>query len=606
MLERGQSTRAAPSQTDMRQPASSKSLLTQPCSEIDGKRAQLLSRGKCQIGQPISEFISHITGMPRHVLVRNCLHCRNLKSEVCIGPSGSSKRKPYAVTWKPISVIPPDDLLCAIWNSKGEQYFRDLFLPVDPKPYWDNLEQNAPWFREHPMFGWKGDRSKLIPVSLYGDEVAAYKATEAGSVSVIAFTTDLTPKQDPLGRYFLVSVYSDHTATSETYGDVLNGIIPRFQKLVSPGFQGFPWSSHGYQFCWSSCQGDLKWINDKYQMQPYRNNRLCSYCPCCKTHEDKSMTLGDFREGAAHTLTRYDHRHFIANTPPENRHVIFQIPGMLYERFLHDPCHGQLLGTSKVLNGAALVYLAENGWFGEWPAAGKYDAKLAPLLNVAYGRFEDWKRKCRLQCTQARFTPARLNRAKKAQFPSLSGKAVAQKVISFWLAEETASFAKRAGKSEQDEQLATCMLTYIRVLRFLDEFGMLLSEQQAAEFYKAGMSHLRIYAMLHSETTFMFQLLPKHHYFQHMIRDASQHRVNAGIYTLLAAESFVGQIGRISRRCHKATVSCRTAQRYLVQLKSRLQQPAIHATKRKREGEEMSGDRLFVSWVFYHSPPASL
>ena len=232
--------------------------------------------------------------------------------------------------------------------------------------------------------------------------------------------------------------------------------------------------------------------------------------------------------------------------------------------------------------GAALVYLAENGWFGEWPAVGKYDARLAPLLNLAYGRFEDWKRKCRLQCTQARFTPARLNRTKKLQFPSLTGKAVAQKVISFWLAEETASFAKRAGKSEQDEQLAACMLTYVRVLRCLDEFGMLLTEQQAAEFYKTGMSHLRVYAMLHSATTFMFQLLPKHHYFQHMIEDASQHRVNANIYTLLAAESFVGQIGRISRRCHKATVSCRTAQRYLVQLKARLEQPAMHATKRKR------------------------
>ena len=225
--------------------------------------------------------------------------------------------------------------------------------------------------------------------------------------------------------------------------------------------------------------------------------------------------------------------------------------------------------------GAALVFMAERSWFGEWPPTGNYEVRLARVLNVAFGRFEDWKRDRRLQCTQSRFTPSRLNRTKKLQFPSLSGKAVSQKVISFWLAEEATAFATRDGSADEDQELATCMYTYVRVLKCLDEFGMLLSSEQGAELYDFGMAHLRVYAHLHTSTTFMFQLLPKHHYLQHMIRDMSQQRVNANCFSLLCAESFVGLIGRVSRQCHKSTVSFRTAQRYLVQLRNRLDKPVF-------------------------------
>ena len=229
------------------------------------------------------------------------------------------ERKPYAVRWQPLYVIYPDELLCAIWTQKGEDYFRDLFLPTDAKAYWDHVQTFCPWFRSHPFYNWTGDRSKLVPLSLYGDEVAAWKASEAGSVSVVAFTTDFAVKQGPLARYFLMCVYADHTATNHTYSDLLEAVLPRLQKLVSPG-ESYPWTSSGYQFAWSSCQGDLKWLNEKYGIQPFRKTQFCSYCPCAKRHDDVGMTLGDFREGATHTLTRYDHAHFLATTTPEDRY----------------------------------------------------------------------------------------------------------------------------------------------------------------------------------------------------------------------------------------------------------------------------------------------
>jgi hypothetical protein len=66
--------------------------------------------------------------------------------------------------------------------------------------------------------------------------------------------------------------------------------------------------------------------------------------------------------------------------------------------------------------GAALIHLCEGGMFGGMFGRGQYKDRLAPVLRSAHRDFLMWKKQQKLQCSQPRFTPARLNRTVQTSF----------------------------------------------------------------------------------------------------------------------------------------------------------------------------------------------
>lgn len=116
----------------------------------------------------------------------------------------------------------------------------------------------------------------------------------------------------------------------------------------------------------------------------------------------------------------------------------------------------------------------------------------------------------------------------------------------------------------------------------MDRWPLLLSVEQAEHFFQTGQSHLLIYAQLrkhsseqtgaHAINRCCWQLMPKHHYFQHLLHTVRQERVNPAYFTLLCAESFVGTVARMARLAHRLTLSKRVAEKYLVKLGIVLQQ----------------------------------
>ena len=219
---------------------------------------------------------------------------------------------------------------------------------------------------------------------------------------------------------------------------------------------------------------------------------------------------------------------------------------------------------------------------------------MAAQLRKAHAAFLAWRRTHRLQCSQPRFTPGRLSRKARLTYPSLSAKAAQSKMISFWLATVTAELAGRADADSTDKAVSACLWSYVEMLRMLDEFPLLLSAEQGKAIYDAGMRHLRLYAYLHRESSSRvgsdimrncWLLQPKHHFLYHMCRDCKEQRLNAAYYSLLAAESWIGYIGRISRTTHRSTMTARTIQRYCTLLFFRLRR--IERT-RQRNGDRRS------------------
>ena len=138
----------------------------------------------------------------------------------------------------------------------------------------------------------------------------------------------------------------------------------------------------------------------------------------------------------------------------------------------------------------------------------------------------------------------------------LSSKAIAGKVLSFWLAAKSKEFALRDGASELDGAVWTCVWAYCALLKDLEEFPFLLSADQARAVQEHGLLHLRTYAWLRTQSSLagrgapnksLWLMLPKHHHLQHTLSTSFKERVNPLYFALMSAESFVGSIGRSCR-----------------------------------------------------------
>ena len=116
--------------------------------------------------------------------------------------------------WRKLGVIMPDDLAKAFW-SMGEDIFKYFFVGDSNLQHFWNSQAKAHWYQQHP--GFHLNRSKLIPVAMYGDDVQAFRNTEGGNISVVAWCSEVTFLNSALSRYFLLGAYSEATSTEYTY-----------------------------------------------------------------------------------------------------------------------------------------------------------------------------------------------------------------------------------------------------------------------------------------------------------------------------------------------------------------------------------------------------
>lgn len=509
--------------------------------------------------------------------------------------------------WQWLSILYPDDLAEAIY-AQGEDIFRKcMFGDVDATKFWSHCATHCDWFKNHSMFSYEC-KDKLIPLSLYGDDVNTYRNSDIGAVSIIAWTSDFGYLNKSCLRYWPICVYSEHCSTDtllflmcsfcyvafvfvtyaayaggvfecfcyghvtsqpkeNTHEDIMRCLTDRLKAMCSKEHL-FGWSDKGYCYMFSSLQGDLKWVHEKYGLHNFRANACCSTCGALKTADDLSMTIADFRPGASHVGTEPNLDEFYAMDP-----CIFELATR--DRVLHDCMHSQLLGTGKVCNGSALIYLAESGYWGAFPTgrgAGKYDDCLETCLRAAHRDFIFWKKVRKIQTSQSRFTPARCGRKNRQQYPALNNKAAASKACTMWLAERTCEFAARADATEQDQLVCTTVHSYALALLLMDETELLMSEERATRFYNLMMRHLQTHALLNKRSRLlvgkavgrnMWLIMPKHHHLFHAAHRVLTERVNPRAWALFAGEDFVGRVARIARVCHRLTVSQRTLQRYL-------------------------------------------
>ena len=212
--------------------------------------------------------------------------------------------------------------------------------------------------------------------------------------------------------------------------------------------------------------------------------------------------------------------------------------------------------------------------FGAWGRGGQYKTKFEKRLQLAYAEFRKWKKDNKVFSTQPRFTASRLHRKIRAEYPSINSKAIAGKDLTRWLSQVACREAAKPSADRLTRLVAACAWTYATLLEKMEEWPLILTTEQAEEFFSIGQSHLMVYSNLrkesskatgaHSLNRCLWQLLPKHHYLQHMLWGTRQERVNPAYFTLLCGESFVGMIARMGRLSHRATISQRVLEKWRV------------------------------------------
>ena len=383
------------------------------------------------------------------------------------------------------------------------------------------------------------------------------RSTDPGAISAIGWSSDLSRGNEPMLQYHLLAVYCEYSACEETYDDLLAVILERVQSLCSDDAVRNPWVKHGIKFVLCGIQGDLKWITTKYDLHHFNRNSCCSRCDATKKDPDPCKTIGCFTDAAAFTACTHEsfcEAHALEQWPLPMLH------GVRLERFMHDVAHSQYLGSGKTLNGSCLVLLCELGEFhpnGHFPTQGNYESNLQQALRAAYINFKTWAKTNRIAVNQPRFTCSRLNRKSRGNHACLASKAVSGKILSFWLASCATSRSERLHATSLDKLVATCVWSYAAMIRAMDAAGLVLKPEEAEAIFNHGMVHLRTYAHLRSLSAQirrgkipnrnLWTLLPKHHHLWHALHDAKNWKVNPMGYNLLAAESWVGSVGRMSR-----------------------------------------------------------
>jgi hypothetical protein len=301
-------------------------------------------------------------------------------------------------------------------------------------------------------------------------------------------------------------------------------------------------------------KGDLEFQQWACCWTKYYNTNAC--CPFCDANKRRAPLFTDVRPDAAWITTERTHQNIVAANEPMNNHPLTQIHGWNHRRVLFDLMHVVHLGLLKTLLGGVLVLLCSHTLFF---GGGDLAANLAAA-------FTDWRRWCRrngITTSVRKFTPGRLNRKAATNWPNLSVKASNGKRILWWLQGETANAS--IGGEQIVVAAAACLHELVAFLGILDAEDLVLGVAAATRAQTHGHQFLSTFNHLcklsQQQRRYLFHPIPKVHYLHHVIVDLTRSRLNPRHVANFMDEDFMGKVVKISRRCHRSTLSSTTLKR---------------------------------------------
>jgi hypothetical protein len=495
-------------------------------------------------------------------------------------------RKSGLVVDVALPVLAPHELFATLYGAGEHVFERSLvrhpsglgYLPT----FWSGMAEE-PWVAAHPaMEPSRNCRTRGVPLFIHADETQYVNNQKVYVISISGLAHG-----DPVTTKLLVALipsdrmYKDG-GINVTLQAVLAYVKLSFEVLLdgkwpAPGYEGTPLDlrSRGpvrstayrarragqrlageYFGVFAGVKGDQLWMQDAFNFDRYhRTNELCRFCHASQSAKAGPMLWTNVADDAPWKSTM---------EPSPMHGSLVGLPGLHDSNIYSDLLHLLWVhGIGNDLVGTALVLLAANHAFSAEPG----DLEFESQLYCGYGTFKKWCDDVHVSTTAEPWTPNDVHYTQDKDFPYLGGKGADVRLISQWLhhfMQET----PRPLATEWWDDLKLCLHNLASFVHGTSSAGILLTAGESTKLRRVGEAfvvvYLRCAAWAVRNRYTQFKIRPKLHYFHHLVMSLKV--FNPKVVSCFGDESYMGVIGKLAGKVHRASMPRRTIDRYLLRL----------------------------------------
>ena len=460
------------------------------------------------------------------------------------------------VTERTQEIVLPHELFSYL-HGAAPGFFHRTFGTAHLEEFWRRLEASPGGIERLSRCAVlaRHDRARVVPLQLYGDNVAVCKTISALVMlyrSSCAFRLPALESLLPVSSTVLKDV--DRRSLNELFA-VIRWSFTALASGVWPDrdYRGEAWvrdedahrrdKAHspladGYVGFFYEAVGDWEWLAQSFGLDVWQKYYLCR-CICHKCFAsidgpDSYRSL-DFDAPiwlAERVRTLAD---LLAAVDPPSELVL--LDGFdLCDSLLWDWMHCSPLGVQHKAAGACLVEMCVEERWGRF--AGAWRIRTGIALKRAYTEFVGWARANGLQHSHQQFTAASCSVGDiAADVPHLKGKAHNLMVVTKWLAsilrQDTAT-PRRRNQGRVMWALALLDTVFSTAGMWLDDGEVAQVEAATGVLFPAWRF---IYEFWEGE---YWPILPKHHAMMHILKDCIASRRNPASYWAFAGEHLMG------------------------------------------------------------------
>ena len=473
-----------------------------------------------------------------------------------------------------LNVVLPHEVYAVM--SEYELQFTNLFgSSTDWSAFW-NAVSNEQWFLDHPLRAWVvANPLKATPYFIHCDDAPVSRRV-GRSIRALSCYSPCAITRDSLDGRIALATWALHEQLVEHVDDRAKRVLSwsfracAFGEVPIEGPEGVPLDKvrlaqagsvltrDGRRMIYAGSSGDLAYFAQDFQFPHFYN--ADQICMKCFAMQFGRFNFADSRLDAEWSRTSRplsDYVEYILDEGLELNPLCY-IPGWHPHNVYEDVTHCDGLGWRQGLNGGALILMCEMGVWGPPAASGSWRDRLDLQLASAWRDFNRFLSEEKMQASQPVFRSLTLSLKKRTNFPVLKSKSKNCVTVSLWLEKRLRRFIPG---DEVVSHLYASLWGATNIWTLIHDMRprFVLTDSEASFLNVARESALHNYYWLHVHFAelgrSMFNMTPKFHECDHMLRRACQTRLSFALVWTFASEDFMGRMAKLSAGGHGATVN---------------------------------------------------
>ena len=314
---------------------------------------------------------------------------------------------------------------------------------------------------------------------------------------------------------------------------------------------------------------DMKLYKEDFSLpECYHTTEIRKECEATSASTGGPLTCSNALIDAPWTCTTRKYCDYVAYVKAARLvSPLMRIPGFHTFNLFEDALHIDALGLRLDAAAGCAVQMVSEGIFGEIPSSGSWKRKLNIPLAQATLRF---RHHCRFNGIAwqktSKFTTNFFSMYVKDDYPVMKGKA--RNCVD--VTNRPHYESQQHLTTEPQKMRATMLWGFKELWDIMSDSRprVRLTVSELGRLSKTREAILLCYHWLHKDAAAQgrrqFNLRPKFHYLDHLLRRSLRTQVSPGVFWTFAAESFIGMFARQCQRVHGASLYRRAVSRWII------------------------------------------